>query len=145
LEVLRNAAARPIERGAAELLIDDRPHDFYGVPTYRLVPRNPAASPVEVHADRSGTYLHVGHRRSLHELWQDDVEERRRHLHACVAAVVAGGYDETYEPWKKGSRLTMTFHTPAGPVEVLHHGSRAGGDPSFGITHYEPYELEDRL
>jgi len=140
LEVLREAAAGPIEREAAELLIDSTPDDFYGVPAYRLVPRNPCASPIEVHADRSATYIHVGHHRSLHELWQDDVEERRRQLHACVVAVIGGGYGETREPWKKGSRLTMTFRTSDGPVEVIHHGSRLGDDLPLGTTTYEPYE-----
>jgi hypothetical protein len=140
LGVLREAGADPIARGHAELLVDEEPHEFYGTPTYRLVPRNRSASPVEVHADWNGTYLHVGHHHSLHELWQPDVEQRARELGDCVAAVIGGRYEEHREPWKAGTRLTMTFNAPGSPVVVQHHsGTRLSDEPPFGTTTYAAY------
>jgi len=140
LAVLREEAADVIAQGAAELVIDDQPDDFYGDPTYRLVPREPRSASVEIHANWSGTYVHVGHHRSLHELWQPDVEQRRHELRECVAAVIAGRYEEHREPWKGGTRLTMTFRGPTRPVVVKHHsGTRFDDEPPFGTTTYEPY------
>jgi hypothetical protein len=140
LVVLRQEAADVIASGAAELVIDDEPDDFYSDPTYRLVPRNSKASPVEVHASWSGTYMHVGHHQSLHELWQPDVEQRCSELRECVAAVIAGRYEERREAWKAGTRLTMTFNGPTRPVVVRHHsGTRSDDEPPFGTTAYELY------
>ena len=140
LAVLRQEAADVIAGGAAELVVDDEPDDFYGDPTYRLVPRNPNASPLEVHADWSGTYVHVGHHQSLHELWQPDVEQRRSELRECVAAVIAGRYEEHREASKGGTRLTMTFQGPTRPVVVQHHSrTRFEDEPPHGTTTYEPY------
>jgi hypothetical protein len=140
LGVLRQEAAEVIACGVAALIIDEEPDGFYGDPTYRLVPQNPKSSPVEVHADWSGTYLHVGRHQSLHELWQPDVEQRRRELRECVAAVISGRYEEQREPWKAGTRLTMTFHGPRPPVVVKHHsGTRYDDEPPFGTTSYAPY------
>jgi hypothetical protein len=140
LAVLRQEAADVIARGAAQLVVDQEPDEFYGDPTYRLVPRNPRSSPVEVHADWSGTYVHVGHHQSLHELWRPDVEERGSELRECVAAVIGGRYEEHREAWKGGTRLTMTFHGPTRPVVVRHHsGTRFDDEPPFGTTPYEPY------
>ena len=137
---MREEADDVIARGAAELVINDEPDPFYGVPTYRLLPRNPNSSPVEIRADWSGTYLHVGHHQSLHEIWQPDVEQRRCELRECVAAVIAGRYQERREPWKAGTRLTMTFDGPTRPVVVKHHsGIRLDDEPPFGTTTYAPY------
>jgi hypothetical protein len=114
------------------LIVDDEPDEFYGDPTYRLVPRNPKSSPVEVHAGGSGTYLHVGQNQSPHELWQPDVEQRRSELRECVAAVIAGRYEEHCEPWKGGTRLAMTFRGPTRPVVVKHDsGTRFDDETRF--------------
>jgi hypothetical protein len=140
LAVLRQEAADVITRGAAELVVDEEPDAFYGGPTFRLVPHNPDASPLDVHADWSGTHLHVGHRRLLHELWQPDVERRRRELSECVAAVIAGRYEERPEPWKGATRLTMTFHGPTRRIVAQHHSVPGVDDePIFRTMTYEPY------
>jgi hypothetical protein len=58
---------------------------------------------------------------------------------------VAGRYSETLERWKDGSRLTMTFQTPEGPVEVRHDHSTRLDDQPFATTNYEPYESEGHV
>jgi hypothetical protein len=141
LAVLRQEAADAIARGVAELVVDEEPDEFYGGPTFRLVPRNPNASPLEVHADGSGIYLHAGRRGSLHELSQANVDQRHRELSECVAAVIGGRYEEQYEPWKGGTRLTMTFDGPTRRIVVRRHsGTRVDDEPTSSTVRYEPYQ-----
>jgi hypothetical protein len=51
-----------------------------------------------------------------------------------------GRCEEHRESWKAGTRLTMTFHAPTGPVVGRHHiGTRFDDEPPVGTTTYEPY------
>jgi len=137
-DVIQEVAASALASGAAKLSAGEDP--YYGAHTFRLVPSNPRAAPVMLHADWSGTYLHVGRDECLHELWQPTVEERRRLLRACVAAVVAGRYDEVTESSQGRSKLTMTFHADDGDIVVRHHSSYDADDPPVERVTYEAYE-----
>jgi hypothetical protein len=137
-DVIQEVAASALASGAATLSVGKDP--FYGDHVLRLVPSNARAAPVMLHADWSGTYLHVGHDECLHELWQPTVEERRRLLRACVVAVVAGRYDEVTECAQGHSKLTMTFRADDGDILVRHHSTCDASEPPVERVTYEAYE-----
>ena len=98
VQALREGAAEALARGDVDLVVDETPDELYELPTYRLVPHDPCAAPIEVHADSAGIYVRVGPHGSLHEIFAPEVGAAGRQLRECVAAIVAGGYEELYEP-----------------------------------------------
>jgi hypothetical protein len=148
LDVVREAAADALARGAADLAVSTTTELYGGdeefeYPVVILAPRNPAAAEVGIEvqediwwfsADR-GPYL--------------DLFDRPDEMTALVRAVIAGGYRTEWverrsrlllRPWRFNTWFVLkgTFLTEDGPITTTHFYPADRPDPERARP-FQPY------
>ncbi len=130
--VVRDVAADAVRSGLATLE-EDREQGCL-----RLIPNNPAACSLEVHADYPT--LCMGSEGHCAEMFGSQ-ESRLRELPRLVEAVIHGRYEWEYRQRRRlfvtFTQLVGTFHTPQGPWVFTVQGSEPSG--AVARRTYDPY------